>query len=133
MSGAEGAGENRITPPGPHAPPRPSGTSQTTSADPTSRSMVLSLLSAKNPRERLSGDQKGKNAPSVPGSACASSPFVGRTQRAVLPSAPVAANAMDAPSGEITGGPAESPVKLNVAFSGGSMTARMERTDWAGW
>ncbi len=89
----------------------------------------FSLPSAKNPRERLSGDQKGKIAPSVPGSACASSEFMGRTQSAVLPSAPVAANAMDAPSGESTGGPAESPVRLNVVFSGGSMTVRMERAD----
>src|SRR5580698_2008002 len=119
MTGAVGAGENRITPPGPQAPPRPRGASLTIWVEPPSRSTVLSLPSAKNPRERLSGDQKGKVALSVPGSSRASTVLVGRTQSAILPSVPVAANARDAPSGDATGGPAESPVRLNVVFSGG--------------
>src|ERR1700731_2833358 len=127
MRGAVGDGEKRITAPGPQAPPRPSGASQIICVPSDSLSTVLSLPSAKNPRERLSGDQKGKVASSLPGRARASTVFVRRTQSAVLPSAPVVANAMYVPSGESTGGPAESPVRLNVVFSGGSMTARMER------
>src|SRR5580658_37627 len=104
MRGAVGAGENRISPLGPQAPPRPSGTSQTICVEPPSRSTVLSLPSAKNPRERLSGDQKGKVAASVPVSARAATALVGRTRSAVLPPAPVAANAMDEASSESAGG-----------------------------
>src|SRR5579863_9833106 len=131
--GEIGPAENRITSSGPHVAPRPSVASQTTCAAPPLRSIVFSLVSAKNPTERLSGDQNGNIAPAVPASMRASNVFVGRTQSAVLPSAAVAAKTIDAPSGESTGGPAESPVRLRLVFSGGSMTARMECTGWAGW
>src|ERR1039457_5827222 len=57
---------------------------------------------------------------------------MGRTQSAGFPSAPAAVNAMDAPSGDSTGGPAVSPVRLSVVLSGGLMTVRMDCTDWAG-
>src|SRR6202167_2132176 len=83
--------EKSITPPGPHAPPRPKGASATTCGGPPLRSIVFSLLSAKNPSEWPSGDQKEKPAFSVPGNLLASSNFIGRTQSVVLPSAPVAA------------------------------------------
>src|SRR5664279_6252946 len=126
IRGACGLGENRITPSGPHVPPRPSATSQTANGEPLLRSIVFSFVSAKNPSERLSGDQKGKIAFSVPGITRASSTFMGRTPSAVFPSAPVAANAMDVPSGDSTGGPAVSPVRLSVDFSGGLMTVRVD-------
>src|SRR5713101_2193462 len=132
MRGACGFGENRITPPGPQAPPRPSWASQIACTEPPFSSIVFNLLSAKNPSERLSGDQKGKIAPSVSGSAWESNEFIGRTHSPVLPSALVAAKAIDAPSGESTGGPAPSPVRLIVVFSGGLMTVRMARAVWAG-
>src|SRR6266853_5171669 len=132
IRGACGDGENTITPPGPQAPPRPSWASQITCVEPPFRSIVFNLLSAKNPSERLSGDQKGKIALSVSGSAWASSEFMGRTHRPVLPSAPVAANTIDVPSDESTGGPAPSPVRLSVVFSGGLMTVRMAGAVWAG-
>src|SRR6202521_181958 len=94
-------------------------------AEPPLISIVFNLLSAKNPRERLSVDQKGKIAASLPARERASSVFRGRIQRAVLPSAPVAANASDEPSGDKTGGPAKSPVRLSGVVGGASMTVRM--------
>src|SRR5258708_34278705 len=133
IRGACGAGEDRITPPGPQQPPRQSWASQITCVEPPFRSIVFNLLSAKNPSERLSGDQKGRIALSVSESAWASSEFIGRTHRPVLPSALVAAKAIEVPSGESTGGPAPSPARLSVVFSGGLMTVRMARAVWAGW
>src|SRR6267378_6751068 len=129
---ATASGANRITPPGPHAPPRPKGASQTANAEPPLRSVVFNLPPAKKPSDRLSGDQNGKVAPSVPGSRCASGAFIGRTQTVFLPSGPVATKAIHPPSGDNTGGPAKSPVKPNVAFAGGLMTARMAGAVWAG-
>src|SRR6202521_1625263 len=84
IRGACGVGENRSTPPGPQAPPRPSWASQIACTEPPFRSIVFNLLSAKNPSERLSGDQKGKIALSVSGSGWASGEFIGRTHRPVL-------------------------------------------------
>src|SRR5271169_2744837 len=86
MSAAVGAGENTITPPGPHAPPRPIVTSQTTCDAPPSISIVFNLFPAKYPMERPSGDQNGKIASLVSGSARASLEFMGRTQTDVFPS-----------------------------------------------
>src|ERR1700693_490670 len=94
-------------------------------AEPPLISIVFNLLSAKNPRERLSGDQKGKIAPSVPARERASRVFTGRIQRAVLPSAAVAAKRSDDASGDKTGGRAKSPVRLSEVLAGGSMTVRM--------
>src|SRR5579872_6361025 len=125
-------GENRMTPPGPHAPPRPKGASAMICGESPLISMVLSLPSAKNPRERLSGAQKGKTAFSVPASSRETRELTGRTQSVVLPSACEAVKAIDAPSGESTGGPAESPVRLSVVLSGGLMTLRMDGDGAAG-
>src|ERR1700693_5612814 len=122
-------GENTITPPGPQAPPRPKGASAMVWVEPPSMSMVFSLPSAKNTRDGLAGDQKGKIALSVPDNWCASVEFIGRTQSVILPSALAAANATNAPSGDNTGGPAPSPVRVRVAFSGGLITVRMARAD----
>src|SRR5271170_6917657 len=57
---------------------------------------------------------------------------MGRTQSAILPSAPVAANASEAPSGDSTGGPPKSPVRLIVVFAGGSITVRVLCTGCGG-
>src|SRR5215469_1749121 len=64
---------------------------------------------------------------SLPESGWASSELTGRIQTLVLLSVPVAVKAMSSPLGDKTGGPAESPLRLSVVFSGGSMTVR---TDW---
>src|ERR1035438_1562357 len=134
MSGVDGPGEKMISPSGPQPPPRPICTAQTTCTESPLRSMVFNWPSAKNPRARLSGDQNGKIAPSVSGSARASSEFIERIQSAVLPSTPVAAKAIDAPSGERTSGPASSPVRLSVVLSGGLMRARILLSDgWERW
>src|SRR5579862_5447648 len=77
--GEIGPDEN-IMVPGPHDPPRPRGASQMTVGESPVKSTVFTLASAKKPSERLSGDQKGKIASSVPESERASSEFIGRTQ-----------------------------------------------------
>ena len=56
-----------MVPLGPQDAPRPMGASQMIVAGPPPMSMRFSLASAKKPIERLSGDQKGKIASSVPG------------------------------------------------------------------
>src|SRR5690348_14014033 len=121
-----------MTPPGPHAPPRPKGASAIICGESPLTSMVLSLPSAKNPNDRLSGAQKGKTAFSVPASSWGSRELTGRIQSVVLPSACEAVKAIEAPSGESTGGPAESPVRLRVVLSGGLMTLRMDGDGAAG-
>ena len=53
-----------------HEPPSEVGTPEASvRAEPPSISMRLSLVSAKNAMERLSGDQNGAAARSVPGNA----------------------------------------------------------------
>jgi hypothetical protein len=63
-------------------------------------SMRFSLPSAKNPIDRLSGDQKGEIAPSVPAKGCAVTASSGRIQRRDAPS-PEATKTSFRPSGEI--------------------------------
>src|SRR5262245_42612666 len=55
--------------------------SQRTSGGPPSRETFLSLPSAKKPLNRLSGDQNGNAACSVPGSSLASAVSSDRTHR----------------------------------------------------
>src|SRR5262245_17845552 len=107
-------GPKIITPPALlQAPPKGSGTSQSVCTGPPVTSIFLSLLSAKKPMKRLSGDQKGKIAPCVPASSLASVESSGRTQSWSLP--PVAAvKARWRPSGDTAIWP-----KLD--FSGGRM------------
>src|SRR5579864_7504801 len=66
-SGAMGDAEKTITPLGLHVAPRPSCASQSVCAVVLLSSNVFILPSAKNPIERLSGDQKGKMALLVSG------------------------------------------------------------------
>ena len=58
-----------------HAPPSPSGASARTATAPPSISIRLSLPAAKNPTDRLSADQNGPCATSVPGRGSASPPL----------------------------------------------------------
>ena len=78
-----------------------------------------SFCCAKYAMNRLSGDQNGNAASSVPGSGCAVSESMGRIHNRTLPDASRAVNASLLPSGEMT---TLVPVRLevtNVVFSGG--------------
>ena len=69
---------NTITSSWLHVPPTPAGTPYTVCGAPPVRSMVLSSVLVKNPMERLSGDQNGDAASSVPRRACDSNESSGR-------------------------------------------------------
>ena len=81
-------------------PPRPNGASQITRTAPLSRSTMANLPAAKKPIRRLSGDQNGSNAPSVPLICCALDADSARTQSLSFPSGPKATKASRVPSGE---------------------------------
>ncbi|MGH9368178.1 MAG: hypothetical protein ACRD3M_10950 [Thermoanaerobaculia bacterium] len=66
---------------------------------------------AKKPIERLSGDQKGKSAPSPPGTGYASGASSSRTHRRKEPSASRAPKARRRPSGDNAGGDTLAPKK----------------------
>ena len=74
------SGVYRIVPSAPQVPPRGWGASARVCTAPPLASMIRSLPCAKNPRLRLSGDQKGKLASSVPANGCAAVESSGRTQ-----------------------------------------------------
>ena len=80
-------------------PPRPSrGVTQDVGGPPAIR-IFFSLPSAKNPMNRLSGDQNGKAPPSVPGIGLAARVATGRSQIWNASSAP-ATNTTFRPSGD---------------------------------
>src|SRR5206468_12354171 len=82
--------------------------------------IFTSFCCAKYAMNRLSGDQNGYAASSVPGSGCAVSESIGRIHNSTLPDASRAVNASLLPSGEMT---TLVPVRLTVtneAFSGGN-------------
>src|SRR2546428_9089174 len=122
------SGAKTITPSRFQAPPRAKGASQSVSAGPPAASIFLSFPSAKNPTKRLSGDQNGNEAPSVPVSACAESPSRERTQRISLPSAVGATKVRRWPSGEMLREPALVSMKLKLDFSGARIEERTART-----
>ena len=68
------------------APPAPPNASHKLCAGPPATAIFFSLSSVKKPMKRLSGDQKGKCALSVPGRRCDSSASSARSHRVVLPS-----------------------------------------------
>ena len=74
------SGVYKIVPSTPQVPPRGFAASASVCTAPPLASMILSLPSAKNPKLRLSGDQKGKLASSVPASGWAAVESKGRTQ-----------------------------------------------------
>src|SRR5271169_5861634 len=93
-SAEKGAGLKTMIPSRLHAPPPPPDASHNVKGGPPDASIFLSFPSAKNPTKRLSGDQNGRTAPSVPASACAVSASSERIQRRDFPSALVAAKAI---------------------------------------
>src|SRR5208337_3703337 len=121
--GAPICGAKMMTSPGPQEAPRPFGASQIVTGGPPFASIRHSFPLAKKPMEFPSGDQKGKNAPLVPGSSTASNLSSERSHNEVLP-ARLATNAMRFPSGENAGG----PLRLSSAKcvpSGGNSVARI--------
>ena len=74
--------------------------SQRVIGGPPDESIFLSFPSEKNAMKRLSGDQKGAAAPSVPGSVTADGSASDRTHRKSRPSALRATKARRRPSGE---------------------------------
>src|SRR5262245_43794765 len=93
------AGANTITPSGLQEPPRPSGALAKSWMDPLSTWIRFSLPPAKKPSHRLSGDQNGSWASSVPGSGRAVTTSSDRTQSRERLS-DNAVKAMARPSGE---------------------------------
>src|SRR5512132_2932061 len=76
-----------ITPLAFQEPPQPSPrASHTVCTGPPAAAILLILPPAKNPMERLSADQKGELASSVPASGCAVTDSRARTHRTTLPS-----------------------------------------------
>src|SRR5258708_30935562 len=80
------AGVRRMSPSLFHVPPRPSEASQMVNGGPPEDSIFLSLPPAKNAMKRLSGDQKGYVAPSVPAKGCACEESRGRIHMTDFPS-----------------------------------------------
>ena len=111
----------RMTPSRPQEPSEPPGESQIFCAGPPETSIFLSFPSAKKPRNLLSGDQKGRVAPSVPASGWAASALSGRTQIRLFPDESVALNARYRPSGEIRG------ASIVVIPSGFAISKRIRR------
>ena len=87
------AGAKTITPSRLHAPPAKLDVSHSTMGGPPAIAIFLSFPPAQNPRKRLSGDQKGDKAPSVPVSGSAARASIERIQSSDLPSAFLAMNA----------------------------------------
>src|SRR5436309_3793437 len=114
------SGAKTITPSRFHVPPRPFGALQSVCGGPPAASIFLSLPFAKNPMKPLSGDQKGKDAHSVPASGCAEDAPSGRSQRDCTPLAPMATTASRSPSGDT----AMLLKYSRCAFSGGGIIAR---------
>src|SRR5262245_60284463 len=106
-----------------HVPPRGVGASHTSNGVPPSDETVLSLPPLKKPSVRLSGDEKGSVAPSVPAITRLYQAFSFLTQSRGAPFSGDATNAKVVASGEITMGPAKSPVNKGEVFSSGTMTA----------
>ena len=98
--GDVGLGAYRMVPSAPQAPPRGWGESARVCTAPPLASMIFSFACAKNPRLRLSGDQKGKLASSVPASGWAAVESRGRTHSCGVSPATVATNASLLPSGD---------------------------------
>ncbi|MDQ3347406.1 MAG: hypothetical protein M3545_05510 [Acidobacteriota bacterium] len=84
-----------------HAPPSGAGAPDiSVFTDVPSMSMRFSLLSAKKPMDRLSGDQNGDAARSVPGSGRADEESSDRSHNCAWPP-DLAAKTIFSPSGEI--------------------------------
>src|SRR5688500_20381933 len=106
---------NRMTPSRFHVPPVATEARQSVTGEPPSSPTFFNLPLAKNPTKRLSGDQKGSDAPSVPSTGFASSPARERSHSWTwLPVAAVKASHL--PSGDNAMSP-------KLVFFGGSSDA----------
>ena len=94
------AGVNRITSPRPQDPAKDVFVSLSEMAGPPDASIFLSLPPAENAMKRLSGDQNGPPAPSVPARGWAARSASARTHNTTRPFASGATKAMRRPSGE---------------------------------
>src|SRR5262249_7304629 len=116
------SGTNRMVASRLQLPPPSFGAGATTITGPADASMVFSIPSAKKPRARLSGDQNGSLAPSVPASGWAASESRERTQSFAVPASPIAQKATACPSGASAGDPLFAPKKTNHELSGGAIS-----------
>ena len=99
---ADPAVANRMSPWAFQVPPRGVlDSSATVCAGPPPAGIRRSRVCVKNARNRLSGDQKGNAALSVPGRAVAVRLSMGRTHSSTFPVASAATKASVLPSGEI--------------------------------
>src|SRR5438132_4104840 len=92
-------GINRMTPSVLHVPPRLAAL-VSVCGDPPARSTRFSLVPSKKPTDRLSDDQNGKLAPSVPVNGCAVALSSDRSHSRDAPS-PEATNTIWRPSGRV--------------------------------
>src|SRR5262245_59926627 len=99
MSGVVTLGANKMTPSAFQDPPLPANAGARTWGAPPPISTLFSTPAAKNAIERLSGDQKGQVAPSVPESGCGDVAARERSQRRD-PRLSDATNTILFPSGE---------------------------------
>src|SRR5688500_14571715 len=81
--------------------PRGTAAVQSVRTSPPVASTLFNLPPAKNPIKRLSGDQKGSIASSVPESGCAWVDSSGRIHKRFFPDVSVATKTRRRPSGEI--------------------------------
>jgi hypothetical protein len=105
-------------------PAAANGASQTTRTAPLSRSTIANLPAAKKPIRRLSGDQNGSSALSVPLIWWAFDADSARTQSLSFPSGPKATKASRVPSGET-----EKLLCSKYQLDGGRMDERVGRID----
>ncbi len=91
--------ENRMTPSAFQLPPKPPLTGVSVSGAPPPTSSRLRASIVKNPIDRLSGDQNGNEAPSVPGRGCAVVAAKARSNRRDTPLL-VSTNTICLPSGD---------------------------------
>src|SRR5262245_53277417 len=113
--------ENRIVPLPFHAPVRGTDVFANSCGAPPAMSIRLSLPVAVKPIERLSADQNGSLAPSVPAIGCASVLFNARNQSRCGP-LPDATKTMYRPSGESANsrGAVVDGLLISTRISGGS-------------
>ncbi len=103
-NGPEFCGLKTISPFVLHVPPWLPGADANATGGPPATSIRFSCPLEKNPIDRLSGDQKGRAAPSVPASGRALSTLRGRSQICGVPSG-AATNRKVRPSGESVNSP----------------------------
>src|SRR5215471_4315312 len=119
-NGAFGLEVNKITPSRFQVPPRGNEALQSAKTGPPKASTFFSFPFAKNPMKRLSGDQKGRPAPSVPARGFPCNESIGRTHKRDCPSCAEATYARSRPSGEIANPPL-APVRMKLEPSIGLM------------